>query len=256
MNDPCFHPHGFLFQEFSKLFSSLFDKAENHIRVVKTLAKKHYGLPQSQLFKIAKLPVGGGSSLVLQELEECGFIMSFPDFGKKVKERHWRLTDEYTLFYLSWIEKMRSSILRGSDPDYWLKQQESTQWLVWAGYSFENICLKNALKIKQALGLGGISTIETQYFCKGQGNRFGAQIDLVIDRADGCVNLCEIKFSKDVMTLTKQDKLELERKRDVFRRETKTHKTLFTTMITPYGVEENPHYISVVQQQLNMNDLF
>ncbi len=224
--------------------------------MVKALAVKRYGLSQTELFNAAGLSVGGGSTLILEELEECGFIMSFPEFGKKIKERHWRLTDEYSLFYLTWVEKMRSSILRGSDPDYWLKQQQTHKWLAWAGYSFENICLKHAAKIKKALGLGGVSTIETQWAFSGEKEKRGAQIDLVIDRADNCISLCEIKFCKDIYALTKQEKEELERKKRVFQRETRTRKTLFTTMITPYGVKENEHYLGTVQHQLTMDDLF
>jgi hypothetical protein len=137
-----------------------------------------------------------------------------------------------------------------------MKNQTSQKWLTWAGYAFENICLKHVLKIKESLGLSGVSTIETQWSFHGNKKDEGAQIDLVIDRADNCINLCEIKFCSDVYVLTKKDQEDLERKLRVFQRETGTRKTLFTTMITPYGVEENIHYLGTVQKQLTMNDLF
>ncbi len=250
LNSLCFHPQGFLFQEFPKLYNSLFDKPEKHLRIIRILAEKRYGLSQGELFEAAKLPVGGNSTLVLEELEECGFIMSFPEFGKKIKKRHWRLTDEYSLFYLSWIENMRSTILKGGDPDYWMKQQKEQQWITWAGYTFENICLKHTAQIKQALGLAAVSTREAQWADSG------AQIDLVIERADQCINLCEIKFANAPYTLTKQVSEKLLKKRNVFQQKTNTRKTLFTTIISPYGVTENAHYLASVQQQLTMDALF
>ncbi len=256
LNEFCFKPQGFLFQEFPKLFKSLFDSAERHMSVIKVLAENRYGLSQSEVFDKARLSEGGHSSATLQELEESGFIMSFPQYGKNTKDKHWRLIDEYSLFYLTWIEKMRSSILHKTDPDYWMKNQSSQKWLTWAGYSFENICLKHVMKIKSALGLAGVSTIETQWSFHGDKKNEGAQIDLVIDRADNCINLCEIKFSNNVYVPTKQDQESLERNLRVFQREMGTRKTIFITMITPYGVEENTYYIGTVQNQLTMDDLF
>jgi predicted AAA+ superfamily ATPase len=256
LNEFCFKPQGFLFQEFAKLFKSLFDGAEKHIKVVKVLAQHRYGLEQPELFVKAGLSKGGHSSAVLEELEESGFIMSIPQYEKAVKERKWRLADEYSYFYLTWVENIRSLILRKSEPEYWMKQQENPKWLTWAGYAFENICLKHVAKIKAALGLAGITTIDTQWFYRGDKTNEGAQIDLVLDRADSCINLCEIKFSQGIYVLTKKDQEDLERKRRVFQQKTETRKTIFMTLITPYGVEENSYYLSTVQKQLTMNDLF
>jgi len=253
VNDFCFKPQGFLFQEYPKLFKSLFDGAEKHAKIVKILSEARYGLTQSEIFTQADISKGGHSSSSLEELEESGFIMSLSEYGKNVKERRWRLIDEYSFFYLTWIEGIRTGILRSNDPDYWMKIQSSQKWLIWAGYAFENICLKHIAKIKAALGIAAVSSIETQMAFRGDE---GAQIDLVIDRADHCINLCEIKFSNDVYVLTKKDQEALERKKRVFQRETGTNKTLFTTLITPYGAEENSYYIGTVQKQLTMDALF
>lgn len=252
LNEFCFNSQGFLFQEFPKLF----DDEENCTKIVKVLAENRYGLTQSEVFNQVGLSLGGHSSDLLKELEESGFIMSFPEFGKNVKERRWRLIDEYSFFYLTWIEEMRSTILRNGDPDYWIKNQSSQKWLIWAGYAFENICLKHVFKIKEALGITGVTTLQSQWSSRGDKESEGAQVDLVLDRADNCINLFEIKFSNDVYVLTKKDQEALERKRRVFQRETGTTKTIFITLITPYGAEENSYYLGTVQKQLTMNDLF
>ena len=256
INDFCFKPQGFLFQEFPKLFKSLFDDAHKHVKVIKILAENRYGLSQSEIFVEAGLSTGGHSSSVLEELEESGFITSIPAYGKQVKDRRWRLIDEYSYFYLTWIEGMRSSILQRTDSDYWLKCQASQSWLTWAGYAFENVCLKHIRKIKEALGIAGVSSVDTQWSFRGDKNLDGAQIDLLIDRADNCINLCEMRFSNDMYVLTKKDKEALERKERVFRRETEINKAIFVTMITPYGVVENEHYFGTVQKQVTMNELF
>lgn len=258
INELCFSPSAPLMLEFTKLFQSLFENSDKHINIIKSLASKRYGMKQEDLLKSVGLPQSGRSSTVLNELEECGFILAIPMFGKQVKGRVYRLIDEYSLFYLKWIEPKRSSILLASDPDYWLKIQSSPAWHNWAGYAFENIYLKHSLKVKQALGLAAVSTVETHWMQKSSegSNAPGAEIDLVIDRADGCINLCEIKFCKNEFVIDKKYADSLEQKARVFQEQTQTRKTLFTTLITPYSTVENNHYRRVVHSQLTLDALF
>jgi uncharacterized protein len=123
-------------------------------------------------------------------------------------------------------------------------------WHAWAGHAFENICLKHSGKIKEALGLGGITTYESHWRSKE------AEIDLVIDRADGCVNLCEIKFCNDKYKITKSYARILEKKKKAFQKATGTRKTIFLTMITPFGALENTNYAGLVDQQITLDTLF
>ena len=198
INEYCFTSSGYLFSEFSKLYKSLFNSSEKHISVVRALARKQRGLTQSALLKEAGLHPGGSSTIVLEELEESGFIMSIHAFGKQQKERCFRLMDEYSLFYLAWIDAIKGDVLKNSDPEYWYKKYKTPAWYAWAGHAFENICLKHCGKIKKALGIGAVSTEEShwQYVPKEKSER-GAEVDLVIDRADHCINLCEIKFCEE-----------------------------------------------------------
>ena len=257
INEVCFHPTGLLFAEFPKLYTSLFDSSEKHMDVVRVLAKKQHGLRQSDLLKQAKLSPGGSSTTVLAELEESGFIMSLHSFGKSQKEKTFRLIDEYSLFYFSWIDEIKEGIFKNFDPEYWNKKYKTPSWYAWAGLSFENICLKHSGKIKQALGISGISTSESHFYHlpkKGDGQ--GAEIDLVIDRADNCINLCEIKFCEEEFEITQSYAKDLERKKDVFQKVTGTKKTIFLTMITPFGIKKNIHAIELINQQLTLDALF
>lgn len=257
INSLCFTPQGPLLKEFHKLYSSLFENSYRHVKIVASLAYKREGLTQKELFKPLDIPEGGRSFEILEELIESGFLASLQAYGKQVKERRFRLIDEYSLFYLTWIDSVKENILRGSD-DYWMKIQKTPAWYVWTGYAFENICLKHVAKIKEALSIGGVNTVAShwQYAPPKHSEEKGAEIDLVIDRADDCVNLCEIKFCASEYTMTKQDADDLERKKSVFKEKTGTKKTVFMTLITPYGAVENTHYHSSVHNQLSLECFF
>ena len=262
INALCFAPQSPLLKEFHILYDSLFDDAYKHVKIVRALADKRHGCTQQELFEAADLPVGGRSGELLRKLEESGFIITRQSYGKQIRERKFQLVDEYSLFYLYWIDSIKHSILQGTDQDYWSKIQTTPQWHSWAGLAFENICFKHVGKIKEALGIGGVSTREShwryvpQKRTKEQEGERGAEIDLVIDRADDCINLCEIKFYNSVYTMTKQDAEDIERKKTIFREQTHTKKTLFVTLITPYGTKENNHYLSCVNNQLTLDALF
>lgn len=212
-----------------------------------------------ELLKATNMQHGGRVSEVIEELEESGFIMRIPAFGKESRDRQIRLIDEYTFFYLTWIENVRSSILRSTVPavNYWNTVYKTPLWYECSGHTFENICLKHVSKIKAFLGVAGVSTEESHFlYVPKQDSKRGAEIDLVIDRADDCINLCEVKFCNSEFVIDRDYAEQLERKRNVFQEVTKTKKTIFITMITPYGVVKNEHYIGLVDQQLIMDDLF
>ena len=198
-----------------------------------------------------------GWSKVIDELVKSGFIAYIPAFGKKKTGGKYRLIDEYSLFYLAWTVDVSKTVLEGKDKDYWIKKRTTRAWTAWSGYAFEGICLKHIAKIKAALGLSGISTEESgwTHIPKNKNER-GSQIDLIIDRADRSVNLCEIKYSNSEFTIDKDYAKKLERKKLIFREKTGTKKTLFTTMITTYGTKTNKYYNSIVDNQLTMDDLF
>ena len=163
---------------------------------------------------------------------------------------HYRLSDEYSLFYLNWIETAPDMSLQGVEQDYWLKQRTQRRWSTWSGYAFEDMCLKHVNNIKKALGIAGVSTV-TSTWCNED-----AQIDLVIDRSDNCINLCEIKFCNNEFIVEKSYAKALNQKKQHFQMATKTRKTLLTTLITPYGAKENQRFIEAVQSQLTMDALF
>lgn len=250
INELCFSAHGQLFSEFNKLYSALFDNAQHHLSVVKALAKYPQGLNQEVLLNKVGLSSGGRATQILYELEASGFIMSFPCFGHKKKEKRYRLMDEYSLFYLHWMEGLSIDALHTLDENYWLAQQNSPAWNSWAGLAFESICLKHINKIKSALGLGGVITSSSGWY------GIGAQVDLIIDRQDNCINLCEIKYLNQPFVMDKSYADILQKKKSIFAQASKTRKTLLTTLLTTYGAVENKYYLTAVDKQLTMDVLF
>lgn len=258
INRLFFMPQGPLLGEFNNLYRSLFKGADEHIACVKGLASKKYGISQKDLLEMIALLSGGHLSAILDELEVSGFISAYPAFGKKTRDKRLWLIDEYSYFYLSWVEKIKGSIILGHDKDYWLKMHHDPHWKTWAGYAFEAICLKHLAQIKRALGIAAVLTTASQWSYRpppGEQSA-GAQIDLIIDRRDDCINLCEIKFHSGLFTIDRHYAATLRHKVELFRQQTETTKTLFLTFITPYGVTKNSFAEELVHQELTLQDLF
>lgn len=249
----CFHPQGELRTEFENLYASLFDKPAEHLALVKALAKKPGGFTRTELLAAAGLPSGGTATVRLGELAESGFIQMTIPFGKREKDAVIRLADEFSLFHHAWIAPLGK---KSADDGHWLKQRGTPKWRAWSGYAFEGVCLKHAPRIKNALGIGGVQTNESPWRHAGSDAAPGTQIDLLIDRADGTINLCEMKFSEAPFTIDKSYAAELRQKRDTFHRITGTRKNLFLTMITTFGIADNAYAKELVGNSVLADELF
>ncbi len=250
----CFTSDGLLIDEFKSLYAALFDNADKHVDIVRALANRNAGLMRNEIMETCQLSSGGGLTKLLDELVESGFISEFIPFNKTAKDAIFKLTDEYSLFYLKFIENSKAM---GSGT--WFDKSASASWKSWSGFAFENICLKHTPQIKKALNIYGIYSEQSAWRFTPKSdaeNSTGTQIDLLIDRRDNCINLCEIKFSITEFTIDKKYAEELAAKRRIFLAQTGTKKTVFITMITTFGVNNNAHYLNTVQNQIKMNALF
>jgi len=247
----CFSKKGLLSNEFDQLYSSLFAHADNHVAVVRALAQSRQGMTRSQLSEFGKLSNGGGLTKVLEELTQSGFVAEYFPFGKKKKEKLYRLIDEYSLFYLQFIAQNR---YQGSNP--WHHLSQTPTYKTWAGYAFEGLCLKHLEQIKQALGISGIFVQASSYYKKGTASEEGAQIDLVLDRNDHTINLFEIKFYNQPFAMTKEYADQLRQKMWVFQGNTKTKKQVNWVFVTSFGMTPNQHSIGLVLRSLSTDDLF
>ena len=249
INRLCFEANGELRTEFDNLYTSLFKSAQDHEAVIEALSTKACGLSRDELIKTAKIKNGGGTTNLLKELEECGFIRKYPAFGKKEKNQLYQLIDFYSLFYLTFIKNTNAI-----DENLWINGIDNPLFRTWSGYAFEMICLHHLKEIKQALGISGVFTNTSTWYSVDKTTK--AQIDLVIDRRDGIINICEMKFSMKPFVIDKKYAEELRHKIETFREQTKTTKSTFLTMITAFGLQKNEHSNAWVQSSISLNELF
>jgi len=242
----CFAVGGQLRYEFGALYAALFQHSERHVAVVRALAAKRTGLTRSELASLTGQPDGGRLTKTLTELEQCGFITRIRPFGRKKRGSLYQLMDFFTLFHLGFIE--------GSDPDpdFWMKYRSGPAHSAWAGLSFELVCQSHLPQLLRALGVGAVITTANSW--RSRTADPGVQIDLVIDRADNVINLCEIKYSPDQFVVTKALDAAMRRRRSVFIEETGTRKAVHLTMVTPFGVRRN-QYSDTLQSQVSMEPI-
>lgn len=246
-----FGEHARMKNEFSQLYASLFKRPETYLKIVRTLSCDKAGMTRAELIERAKVANNGKLRVILTELEACGFIRRYVGFGKRKRDAVYQLVDAFTLFYFQFMRGEANA-----DPKFWTTHVSSPAISAWRGLAFERVCLAHVGQIKSSLGISGVSTNVYAWSHRPtyKGDR-GVQIDLIIDRADGVVNVCEIKFVSGLYDIGSREEVEMETKLDVFRRVTQTMKSVRLTLITMNGVTNNPHG-HCVQSMVTMKDLF
>ena len=241
----CFENNGGLTDEFNEVFKSLFRNSDTHEIIVKALSGTKKGVTRNKLLELCNLESGGVFSKALNELTESGFVSRYTPFGKRNRGSLYRLFDEYSLFYLKFIKPNQ-----GEGSGTWAKLFPKQTYKTWSGLVFETICLKHVGQIKKELGVSKIYSINSGW------HNDNAQVDLVIDRNDGIINLCEMKFYNGMFKINKLEYNNIKNKIIRFKESTKTRKNVFVTMITTYGVSENANSLELVTNNLTMDCLF
>ena len=243
--------NGLLNEEFNLLYPALFENAEVHMKIVRLLARTWKGMSRKAIIEEGKFPNGGTITKVLEELTHSGFITPYYSFGKKKKGIRYKLTDEYSLFYLTFIEGKRLE-----ERGMWERFSQTQTYKIWTGYAFENICLKHIPQIKQAMGISGVYSESSLFRTQATDELPGAQIDLVIDRNDQIINLFEMKFHNTEFIISKAYAKDIRTKMAVFQASTNTRKQLFWTFMTTFGLHTNEHSSGLIDQTLTMDVLF
>ena len=242
-------------QEFDFLFRSLFNESKIYKGVVGLLATKLKGLTRQEILEGLKLREGGLLSEVLDNLMKCDFIRKYTAIGKTDRDALYQLTDLFSLFHIKYVEDHS-----GQDEHLWSKLVGRGQMTAWSGYAFEQVCLHHLPQIKQALGIAGIIADVHSWSCRPfidkDGTSWkGSQVDLLIDRADEVINLCEVKYAADKYVITADYEEHLRSRATLFRNVTRTRKSVIHTFITTFGIAHNLHS-SIVQSEVTMDDLF
>ena len=241
----CFDLNGDLVNEFNIVFESLFENSETHISIVRMLATARKGLTRDERIKATRNSGGGYFSNALKELTASGFITDYSAYNHKSKMTLYRLTDEYSRFYLKYIEKYKNQ-----GANFWKTMSQQQSYFSWAGYNFETVCLKHLDKIKKALGIEGIHSIASSW------TGDSAQIDLLISRKDNWINICEMKFYNNEYTIDRSEFKKLSEKINQFKQETQSKSTIVLTVISTFGVKNNEYAQDIVNDNLTADILF
>jgi hypothetical protein len=242
-----FSKTGELKNEFSNLYASLFNHAENYEKIVEILSGNRSGLTRSEIIAKAKMKSGNQLTTILNDLEYCGFIRSYSQ-PKRKNEQIFQIVDSFTLFHFHFLHKKKLQ-----DEQFWTNSLNTSQHNTWAGLSFEIICLLHTRQIKKKLEILGVRS--TEYAWLSRKSAPAVQIDLLIDRADNIVNLCEIKYANMPYAITKAYEEKLREKIEAFRQELTPRKAIHLLMLTTFGVKQNP-YSGIVQNEVTLDDLF
>ncbi len=250
IDEICFSPKSLLQGEYLQLYHSLFKNAGNHIQIIEKLAAKAQGMTRKDIADKTKISEAS-LSRALEELVDCDFISFYDPLVNKKKEAIYKLTDLYSLFYLKFIKANK-----GNGKGTWQLLSAKSTFTAWSGYAFENICMMHISQIKKALGISGIYSTTSSWMFRGNDALPGAQIDMIIDRADQTINLCEAKFTRENFAVTKSYAAQLRMKKSVFSQATQTKKTIFTTLLTTFPALRNQHYLGEVDSEITMDKLF
>lgn len=242
-----FDKDSILNDEFDRLFSSQFANPEALKSIIIAIGKKRCGLTREELTKGLNITSGGSLSRSLAALEKSRLILSYKPFGEK--KLKYRLSDPFCSFYLHHVKKNKNQ------QHFWQMNYNSPAMNNWLGHAFEEVVFNHIDQVKQALGISGVLSSESAWNVSGTDTDEGMQIDLLIDRADRVVNVCEIKFCNDNYIVTSAYARKITNRVDRTSEMFKHKRSIASVLITTYGLKKN-EYSSRFQKVLTLKDLF
>ena len=248
IDDLFFSATGELHNEFDNLFKSLFSTPRPYFNVIRTLGQKGSGMTRAELLENKSISDNGHLASILRELEYCGFIRSYRTFGKKIRDVVYQLIDCFTIFYFKFMEDSEQY-----GELYWSKSQNQPIVNNWFGLAFERLCLLHVDQLKRALGVSGILCSVGAW--RSAPGKPKAQVDLLIDRHDGVIDLCEMKYYAGEFQIEASYEQVLRERCLRFCEQTKTQKAVHLVFVTTYGLKSNIHS-DIVQNTITLAQLF
>lgn len=246
-----FSKTGKLTVEFNRLFGSIFSSPEQHKQIIRLLANHREGLKREDICKYLNIKSGGTLSKILEALIVSDFITKYQYFGKSKREVYYKLTDFYSLFYIRFVEKQRKN-----NPEFWQNNQLSPSANAWRGLTFEDVCMIHTTQIRSALGIEGVQAeFSPWHYIPEDKNEKGAQIDLLINRSDRIINICEMKFCVADYRINKEADANMRNKIQKVIDKVKGRRAIHPVIITTYGLANN-EYSSKIQRVITLDDLF
>ena len=235
--------------EFNRLFSAIFNNPEMMMSIIHAISSVNYGCTRSEIAEKAGFSIGGTLTNALSALIASDFIIRYVPFGCSKREEYYKLTDPFCNFYIKFVED-RDSLCK----DFGLTNILSQNVISWRGLAFENVCFNHIEQIKKALGISGVSTKQSAW-SKRKGDESGTQIDMIIERKDNVINMCEIKFYGDEVVVDKNYDRILRHRQALLAEEVSPKMAIHSTLITTYGLKYN-EYSGDFIKVIDMNSLF
>ncbi len=236
-------------KEYRRLFSSLFKNPHPYLEIITLLSKHPKGMTREEISTELKTSNNGKLGEMLTDLIYCDFLQKNNVREKRIKSNSaiYQLIDFYTIFYNTFANK---NIM---EEHFWTRNINTPEINIWYGLAFERVCKAHIEKIKTALGIASVST--EYYSWRSNLIEKGAQIDIIIDRADNIINLCEVKYSENLYSLDKEEYMKIQNRISVFKEATNTRSNIIPTMITTFGMKEGTYSDQIIAK-INMEDLF
>lgn len=238
-----FRENALLADEAENLYSSLFKRSEDYVHIVKALVSRRSGLTREEIVTVTGLSNGGGLTRMLAELTECGFIRVYEPL--KMRKKLYQLNDFYTLFYYMFVAGQK-----GYDDNMWMHLQGTHAYSTWLGLSFERLCFAHTSQIRHALGLDSIATKTYSLYTES------AQMDMVIERADNVVNLCEMKYTQLPYALDKAEAEKLRCRMDYLQSLNRRRRNVQCVLVTKQQAKQNNYYNSLIIRNITLTDMF
>lgn len=236
--------------EYDRLFTSVFTRPDDVKRIVECLSARNYGFTRNEISDITKLSNNGNLTKMLYALIASDFVVKFVPFGHSKREEYYKLVDPFCIFYIRFVLNNSKT-----DKTFWIHNENTPVIVSWRGIAFENVCLSHIKQIKHALGIDGVASSQSSWALKGDDEHKGAQIDLLIDRADHVLNLCEVKFYSDDFTVDKDYYRKLQYRQKLLSDRLPKRTAIHQTLVTTYGLKYN-EYSGIFQNVVTLEDLF
>lgn len=250
IDEAVFRENAPLKGEFERLFNTLFTHSDKYIKIVRMLSGRNYGFTRAEISQKTGISVGGGLTVCLEKLAEADFVEAYRPVFSATREDYYRLKDCFCIFWLRFVDGKT-----GKDSHFWQNNSTAKKIVSWQGIAFEHICMSHLESIRRSLGISGIDTTASNMVILPEKAGEGAQIDLVIKRSDGHVNLCEMKFYSSEASIDQKENLKLRNRKDAFRQRYKVRGTVFLTLVTTFGLKYGT-YSSIYSNVLTLEDLF
>lgn len=249
INAMFFAQDAVLANEFNYIYASMFNRPEKYIKVVEALCGHKSGLTRDEIITLSKLESNGQLTVIIEDLIECGFVRKYCPLNGKTRNAIYQLVDCYTLFYYHFIHSRANH-----DESYWLKLMSQPAYHTWCGLAFERVCLLHLRQLKAALGVAGIMVDTFSWFVKATEYHRGAQIDLILSRADNVINVCEMKYAPKGYIFTAVSAKSIEDKISILSQYVPASKGIMPVIVSSNGLISNKYSsafpVSITSQEL------